>query len=229
MGAHSIRVVIAEDEVLIRAGLKAVLEEGDFTIVRMVGNASQLIAAVRDDAPDLVITDIRMPPDFTDEGLAAARTIRHFAPAIPLCVLSQHVLAHSARELIEAGGGAQVGGPVGGLGYLLKQRIAHIDEFLASLNRIVQGEVVLDPSVVEQLLERADRAGMPAATLTPRQRAVLALLAEGCSNVAIAARLAITEKTVINHLSSIYVTLGIALDDNVHRRVQAVLAYLSSR
>jgi DNA-binding NarL/FixJ family response regulator len=221
MGANSIRVVIAEDEVLIRRGLEAVLEDGDFEIVRMVGSASELIAAVLDEQPDLVITDIRMPPDFTDEGLAAALDIRRVWPAIPICVLSQHVLATSARALIDASGA--------GIGYLLKQRITHIDEFLASLRRIMAGDVVLDPSVIEQLLDRADRAGTPAAQLTPRQRTVLALVAEGCSNLAIAARLAITEKTVVNHLTSIYMTLDLELDDNAHRRVQAVLAYLSSR
>jgi DNA-binding NarL/FixJ family response regulator len=231
MGANSlraieaIRVVIAEDEVLIRAGLQAVLEDGDFEIVRIVGNARDLLAAVREEQPGLVITDIRMPPNFADEGLVAALEIRGAWPAIAVCVLSQHVLAHSARTLIDVRGGAQVGG----VGYLLKQRITHIDEFLLDLSRIVAGEVVLDPSVVEQLLARADRAGTPVATLTPRQRAVLALVAEGRSNAAIAAMLAITEKTVVNHLTGIYTTLGLEPGDNTHRRVQAVLAYLSSR
>ncbi|MDR2195209.1 MAG: response regulator transcription factor [Gallionellaceae bacterium] len=221
MGADSIRVVIAEDEMLIRRGLEAVLEGSDFTIVRTVGTAADLVAAVRDDAPGLVITDIRMPPGYSNEGLAAALEIRGTWPATPLCVLSQYVLARSARALLDMDGG--------GIGYLLKQRITHINEFLSDLRRIVGGEAVLDPTVVEQLLNRADQAGMPIVQLTPRQRAVLALLAEGRSNAAIAARLFISEKTVVNHITSIYTTLGLQLDDDSHRRVQAVLAYLSSR
>lgn len=221
MGENPLRVVIAEDEALIRRGLEVVLADGDFEIVRIVGAADELIAAVRDESPALVITDIRMPPGFTNEGLAAALEIRRTWPAIPVCVLSQYVLAHSARALLNADGG--------GIGYLLKQRITHIDDFLSDLRRIIAGEIVLDPSVVEQLLARADRAGTPAAQLTPRQRAVLALVAEGRSNAAIAARLFISEKTVVNHLTSIYMTLGLEIDDDSHRRVQAVLAYLSSR
>ncbi|MGO4391172.1 LuxR C-terminal-related transcriptional regulator [Variovorax sp. M-6] len=221
MGANPLRVVMAEDEALIRRGLEVVLADGDFEIVRIVGTADELIAAVRDESPALVITDIRMPPGFTNEGLAAALEIRRTWPAIPVCVLSQYVLAHSARALLNADGG--------GIGYLLKQRITHIDDFLSDLRRIVAGEIVLDPSVVEQLLARADRAGTPAAQLTPRQRAVLTLVAEGRSNAAIAARLFISEKTVVNHLTSIYMTLGLEINDDSHRRVQAVLAYLSSR
>jgi len=221
MGANPLRVVIAEDEALIRRGLEVVLADGDFEIVRIVGAADELLAAVRDESPALVITDIRMPPGFTNEGLAAALEIRRTWPAIPVCVLSQYVLAHSARALLDASGG--------GIGYLLKQRITHIDDFLSDLRRIIAGEIVLDPSVVEQLLARADQAGTPAAQLTPRQRAVLALVAEGRSNAAIAARLFISEKTVVNHLTSIYMTLGLEIDDDAHRRVQAVLAYLSSR
>jgi DNA-binding NarL/FixJ family response regulator len=225
MGANSLRVVIAEDEVLIRAGLEAVLEDSDFQIVCIVGNARELIAAVREEQPDLVITDIRMPPDFTNEGLVAALNIRATWPAIAVCVLSQHVLTTSARTLLDARGGAIAGG----IGYLLKQRITHINEFLFDLRRIVAGEVVLDPCVVEQLLASAGRAGTPVATLTPRQRAVLALVAEGHSNAAIAALLSITEKTVINHLTGIYSALGLEPGDNTHQRVRAVLAYLSSR
>jgi len=221
MGANSVRVVIAEDEALIRRGLEVVLADGDFEIVRVVSDADALMTAVREESPALVITDIRMPPGFTNEGLAAALEIRRNWPTVPVCVLSQYVLAHSARALLDADGG--------GIGYLLKQRIAHIHDFLSDLRRIVAGEVVLDPTVVEQLLVRADQAGTPAAQLTPRQRAVLALVAEGRSNAAIAARLFISEKTVVNHLTSIYMTLGLELDDDSHRRVQAVLAFLSSR
>ncbi|MDR2858585.1 MAG: response regulator transcription factor [Novosphingobium sp.] len=221
MGGHSIRVVIAEDEVLIRRGLEAVLAGDAFRIVRTVATAADLIAAVAAEAPDLVITDIRMPPGFTDEGLAAALEIRRTWPAIPVCILSQYVLVRPARTLLDAGGGA--------LGYLLKQRITHIEEFLSDLHRIVAGAVVFDPILVGQLLNRAEQASTPIAALTPRQRDVLALLAEGCSNAAIATRLAITEKTVINHITSIYETLGLKIDDDSHRRVQAVLAWLSDR
>jgi DNA-binding NarL/FixJ family response regulator len=213
--------VIAEDELLIRRGLETVLEGGDFDIIRTVDSAADLIAAVREEAPELVITDIRMPPGHTNEGLAAALEIRRTWPAIPVCVLSQHVLVRPARALLDADGG--------GVGYLLKQRITHIEEFLSDLRRIVAGEVVLDPTFVTQLLNRADQAGSSIAALTPRQRNVLALVAEGCSNAAIASRLSITEKTVINHITSIYETLGLRIDDDAHRRVQAVLAYLSNR
>lgn len=222
MGENPIRVVIAEDEALIRRGIEAVLDGSDFEIVRSVGNADDLLTVVTEQVTDLVLTDIRMPPDFTDEGLVAALKIRRAWPALPVCVLSQYVLARPARNLLDAGSG-------GGVGYLLKQRVTHIGEFLASLHRIVAGEVVLDPEVVAQLFNRADRAGTPAASLTPRQREVLALVAEGLSNAAVAARLVVSEKTVVHHLTSIYAGLGLILDDDSHRRVRAVLAYLSSR
>lgn len=224
MGAAPVRVVIAEDETLIRRGLRLVLEEGDFEIVRTVGTAPELVTAVEEDAPDLVLTDIRMPPGYADEGIAAALTIRGMRPELPICVLSQHVLAGRARTLFDAGGG--------GLGYLLKQRITKIDDFLADLRRIVAGEVVIDPELVEKLLGSAtgpSRAADPVAALTPRQREVLALLAEGRSNAAIAARLVITEKAVVYHISNIYAQLGLADDDDAHRRVQAVLRYLFGR
>lgn len=241
MGADSVRVVIAEDEPLIRRGIEGVLADGDFRVVGAAGAAEDLLALVAAQAPDLVVTDIRMPPGFADEGLAAALEIRRAWPAIGVCVLSQHVLAAPARTLI-AGGHAGAGrrgrgsgddggarGRPGGVGYLLKQRITHIEEFLADLRRIVTGHVVLDPTIVEQLLGRAARAGAPVASLTARQREVLALVAEGRSNGAIAASLVVSEKTVVNHLTSIYQALGLWLDEDSHRRVQAVLAYLSSR
>ncbi|WP_245599686.1 LuxR C-terminal-related transcriptional regulator [Nakamurella lactea] len=198
------------------------LQDSDFEVIRSVGTAAELLAAVRAESPELVITDIRMPPDFTDEGLVAALEIRRAWPAVAVCVLSQHVLTRPARALLEVGTG-------GGVGYLLKQRVTHIDEFLAGLHRVVGGEVVLDRDVIEQLFHRADRAGTPAAALTRRQREVLALVAEGRSNASIAAHFVISEKTVVNHLTGIYAGLGLALHDDSHRRVQAVLAYLSSR
>lgn len=222
MGENTLRVVIAEDEPLIRRGIEAVLDGSDFDIVRSVGTAADLLDAVATDAPDLVLTDIRMPPDFTDEGLVAALQIRRTWPTIPVCVLSQYVLTGPARTLLDAGTG-------GGVGYLLKQRVTHIDEFLADLRRVAAGESVLDPEVVEQLFNRANEAGAPAAALTRRQREVLALVAEGRSNASIAARLFVSEKTVVHHLTDIYTGLGLVLDGDSHRRVQAVLAYLSTR
>jgi DNA-binding NarL/FixJ family response regulator len=215
-------VVIAEDEPLIRRGIEAVLDGSDFTIIDSVGTAGELLAAVEAEAPGLVITDIRMPPEFTDEGLVAAMEIRRRWPATPVCVLSQHVLTRPARTLLEGGARA-------GVGYLLKQRVTHIERFLADLHRVVAGDVVLDPEVIEQLFDRAHSAGRHPAALTPRLREVQALVAEGSSHAAIADKLVVSEKTVVHHLTSIYSTLGLLIDDNSHRRVQAVLAYLSGR
>lgn len=222
MGTGPVRVVIAEDEPLVRRGIETVLRDGGFEVVASVGTAEDLLAAVASLAPGLVITDIRMPPDFSDEGLTASLEIRRTWSEIAVCVLSQHVLTRPARTLLESGSRA-------GVGYLLKQRVTHIAEFLADLRRVVAGEVVLDPSVVEQVIDRAEQAGTPVTGLTARQRDVLALVAEGRSNAAIAASLFISEKTVVNHLTGVYQTLGLALDDDSHRRVQAVLAHLSSR
>lgn len=222
MGAGPVRVVIAEDEPLVRRGIETVLGDGGFEVVASVGTAEDLLTAVRSITPRLVITDIRMPPDFADEGLTAAVAIRRTWPDIAVCVLSQHVLTRPARTLLDAGSAA-------GIGYLLKQRVTHIAEFLADLRRVVAGEVVLDPDIVGQVMDRADQAGTTVTGLTARQREVLALVAEGRSNAAIAASLFISEKTVVNHLTGIYQTLGLVLDDDSHRRVQAVLAHLSSR
>jgi DNA-binding NarL/FixJ family response regulator len=222
VGTAPLRVAVAEDEPLIRHGIETVLHSGGFTVVASVGTAADLIRAVAVQEPDLVMTDIRMPPGFTDEGLVAALEIRSTWPTIPVCVLSQHVLTGPARTLLDAGNGA-------GIGYLLKQRVTHIDDFLAALGRIVAGQVVLDSEVIEQMLHRAERAGTPAAALTARQREVLALVAEGRSNAAIATALFVSEKTVVNHITGIYTTLGLVLDDDSHRRVQAVLAYLQAR
>lgn len=222
MGTGPVRVVIAEDEPLIRRGIETVLGDGGFDVVASVGTAEDLVEAVGSLAPGLVITDIRMPPGFADEGLTAVLEIRRAWPDIAVCVLSQHVLTRPARTLVDAGSAA-------GVGYLLKQRVTHIAEFLADLDRVVAGEVVLDPDVIGQVIDRADQAGTPVTNLTARQRDVLALVAEGRSNAAIAASLFISEKTVVNHLTGIYQTLGLVLDDDSHRRVQAVLAHLSSR
>ena len=177
MGTRPVRVVIAEDEPLTRRGIETVLGDGDgdFEVAASVGTAEDLLAAVGSLAPDLVITDIRMPPEFADEGLTAALEIRRTWPDVAVCVLSQHVLTRPARTLVDAGSSA-------GVGYLLKQRVTHIAEFLADLHRVVAGQVVLDPDVIEQVIDRADQAGTPVTRLTARQRDVLALVAEGRSN-----------------------------------------------
>jgi DNA-binding NarL/FixJ family response regulator len=212
---HPIRVVIAEDETLIRRGLELTLTGSEFQVVAMVATADELLSAIATEQPDLVLTDIRMPPGFTDEGLAAAKQIKQRWPHLPVCVLSQYVLAGPAGELAALGGG---------IGYLIKQHIAEGEAFLDDLRHIVAGQVVLAPELVARLVAGAD----PLSTLTVRQREVLALAAEGHSNQAIAATLFITEHTVNQYLSRIYTTLGVSADDNTNTRVKAVLAYLTA-
>ncbi|GAA4890542.1 response regulator transcription factor [Tessaracoccus lubricantis] len=212
------RVVIAEDEALLRQGLTLVLEEGGFEVVAIVGNADDLLAAVAEHAPDLVVTDIRMPPSFTDEGIQAALRIRAHHRDTPVVVLSQYVQRRYAVELLEADGG--------GVGYLLKQRIADIPTFIDDLSRVADGGTVLDPEVVELMLHRADGSKMPVRRLTPRQREVLGLMAEGRSNAWIAKRLFLTEKAVVQHTSNIYDAMGLPVTADDHRRVLAVVRYL---
>jgi DNA-binding NarL/FixJ family response regulator len=233
VGEHPLRVVIAEDEPLIRTGLEIVLAGNDFHIVRAVATGEELISAVEADVPDLVITDILMPPTFTDEGLQAAIRIRAEHPGLAVCVLSQHILADPAQELLKAAPWSRRAGSSeatpGGIGYLLKQRVADIDAFLADVRRIVAGEVVLDPEVAEDLLDQARPHDNPVSRLTERQREVLALVAQGRTNAAIAEQLYVSEKAVNQHLSRIYETLGLTFaDDDTHRRVQAVLHYLDN-
>jgi len=211
-----VRVVIAEDELLLRQGLTLVLEEGGVDVAAGVGDAAALLDAVVDLAPDLVITDIRMPPTFTDEGLRAALRIRQGGVAV--VVLSQYVQRRYAIELL--------GGDGAGVGYLLKQRIADISTFLADLRRVADGGTVLDPEVVGLMLSRAEHTGGPVRRLTRRQREVLALMAEGRSNARIAAELVLTEKAVVQHTSHIYDALGLPLTADDHRRVLAVIRYL---
>jgi DNA-binding NarL/FixJ family response regulator len=214
-----VRVVIGEDEALLREGLSLVLGRGGFEVVAIAADAPALEEAVSADAPDLVITDIRMPPDNTDDGLRAALRLRSAQPGLAVVVLSQHVQRQYAVELLA--GGAQ------GIGYLLKQRITDIEGFLGDLGRVVAGGTVLDPEVVAVMVERARRTDSAVETLTPRQRDVLALVAEGRSNAAIARRLGITEKTVVQHTSLIYDQLGLVDSDDHHRRVLAVVHYLT--
>ncbi|GAA4347800.1 response regulator transcription factor [Microbacterium rhizosphaerae] len=212
------RIVIAEDEALIRRGLELVLADAGHEVVASATDAAGLTEAVGRLHPDLVVTDIRMPPTCTDEGLVAALEIRRTDPSTAVVVLSQHVQRRYARELLADG--------VGRVGYLLKQRIADIDTFLVDLERVAAGGTALDPDVVAVMMGRARNADSAVGSLTPRQQEVLALVAEGLSNASIAARLFLTEKAVVQHVSRIYDALGLTADAESHRRVQAVVRYL---
>jgi DNA-binding NarL/FixJ family response regulator len=205
------RVVIAEDETILRRGLQLVLEHGGFDVA--------LHEAVERVRPGLVVTDIRMPPTHSDEGLVAAIRIRAEHPETAVVVLSQHVQRRSASALLS--------GDAGGVGYLLKQRVADVETFLDDLRTVAAGGTALDPDVVEVIMNRAVRSDDAVARLTPRQREVLALMAEGRSNARIAAELFLSEKAVVQHTSRIYDALGLALDPEAHRRVLAVLHHLN--
>jgi DNA-binding NarL/FixJ family response regulator len=211
-----IRVVLAEDGVLLREGLAGLLERFGFRPVAVAGDAQELKAAVARHAPDLVITDIRMPPTFTDEGLRAAAELRRTHPGLAVVVLSQYVQHAYAADLLDSGDGRSVG-------YLLKDRIADIEEFIAALRRVSAGETVVDPQVISQLLHRRRD---PLSTLSAREREVLALMAEGHSNAAIARRLVVTEAAVGKHVGNILLKLRLPQTDDTNRRVLAVLAYL---
>ncbi|MEV0618076.1 response regulator transcription factor [Nonomuraea sp. NPDC050404] len=208
------RVVIAEDSVLLREGLARLLADGGIETVATVSDGSALVAAVAEHEPDLAIVDVRMPPTHTDEGLRAAMRVRAARPDFPILVLSQYVEERYAGDLIGKG-----------VGYLLKERVADVAEFLETVRQVAAGGTVIDPEVVVQLLSR-QRRGAPLDSLSPREREVLALMAEGRSNTAIAARLVVTEGAVEKHISGIFtkLTLGPAPED--HRRVLAVLTYL---
>lgn len=214
------RVVIAEDEVLLREGLGHVLTNQGIEVLASAGTASALEAEVARHRPDLVITDIRMPPTFTDEGLVTALRLRRAYPGIAVVVLSQHVQRRYATELLDQGRG--------GFGYLLKQRIADVTTFTSDLRRVAQGGTALDPEVVSVMVSRASRTGGVIGALTPRQLEVLGLMAEGRSNAAIASRLVLSEKAVVQHTSHIYDTLGLPLDADDHRRVLAVIRFLDA-
>lgn len=213
------RVLIGEDEALMREGLELVLERGGFSVVGAATDADQLLEMVRAHSPDLVVTDIRMPPTHTDEGLRGALEIRGSFPSIAIMVLSQHVQRRYAVELLAA--------RPEGVGYLLKQRVAAIEDFLADLHRICAGESVLDPEVAAALMARPRREDDPIHRLTPRQCEVLTLMAEGRSNAAIGERLVVSDKAVVKHVSQIYDQLGLAPGPGDHRRVLAVVEYLS--
>ncbi|MEV7806408.1 response regulator transcription factor [Microbispora sp. NPDC088329] len=209
------RVVIAEDAVLLREGMARLLEDAGIETVAGVGDGPGLVAAVAEHEPDLAIADVRMPPTHTDEGLRAAIEVRAGRPGFPVLVLSQYVEERYATELIGADAAA--------VGYLLKERIADVGEFVEAVRRVAAGGTVIDPEVVVQLLGRR-RAGLDA--LSGRERQVLALMAEGRSNTAVASRLAVSEGTVEKHISQIFLKLGLDPAPGDHRRVLAVLAYL---
>lgn len=213
------RVLIADDSVLLRQGLALILAEGGHEVVAEVADGRALVDQALALRPDLVIADIRMPPSHTDEGLRAATRIRRQWGRAPILLLSQYVVAGYVPELLADGGA--------GIGYLLKDRVTDIDSFLAAVERVARGELVLDPDVVAQVMQRGRRDD-PIESLTPREREVLALMAEGCTNAAIAARLVVTEGAVEKHTQRIFAKLGLLPDAAVHRRVKAVLALLSS-
>lgn len=210
--------MIGEDQVLMREGLRLVLGQAGFTIAAAAEDAPALVQATRELRPDLVLADIRMPPDHTDDGLRAVLRLRAERPGLPVIVLSQHMRRRYAFELLESG--------EQGVGYLLKERIADLETFAADMRRVVDGGTVLDPSVVAMMIGRP-RPDDPLAELTGRQREVLALMAEGRSNAAIAEALHIAEKSVVRHASHVYEQLGIEESRQGHRRVLAVVRYLS--
>jgi DNA-binding NarL/FixJ family response regulator len=213
------RIVIAEDSVLLREGIARLLNEYGHEVVAALGDAAQLLGTVTEYQPDLVVVDVRMPPTFTDEGLRAAVELRSVRPGTPVVVLSQYVEESYAADLI-AGGTA-------GLGYLLKERVADVREFIDAAERVAAGGTALDPEVVAQLLVRTRRRE-PVDALTPREREVLSLMAQGRSNGAIAAALVVSDGAVEKHISSIFAKLDLAPSDTEHRRVLAVLAFLQS-
>jgi DNA-binding NarL/FixJ family response regulator len=212
------QVVIGEDEALLRDGLAYILRHGGFEVMAAVGDADQLLAMTRMIRPELVVTDIRMPPRKADDGLTAALHIQRELPGTAVMVLSQHVQRRYATELLSGG--------TGGVGYLLKQRVADAVTFCADLRRVVGGGTVLDPEVAAVMVGRARRHNSAVGALTERQREVLALMAEGRSNAAIGRRLRISEKAVVQHVSRIYDQLDLLPSNDDHRRVLAVVRYL---
>ena len=212
------RVVVADDDVLLREGLSSLLTGSGFEVLGRAGNPTELLALVREHRPDLVIVDIRMPPTHTTEGLDAAHVIRQELPETAILVLSAHVEVEQATELLASGHRS---------GYLLKSRISDVEDFLATLDRIVKGAAVVDPALVQELLA-ARRVDDPLQALSAREREVLALMAEGRSNAGIGHQLWVTEGTVEKHVRSILMKLRIRETGDDHRRVLAVLTFLDS-
>jgi DNA-binding NarL/FixJ family response regulator len=213
-----VRVVLADDDVLLREGLASLLERFEFEVVGQVGNADELRQVVGDTQPELVIVDIRMPPSHTTEGLDAARLIRQDFPDVAILVLSAHAEIEQAMDLLHDGERS---------GYLLKSRVTDVDDFVATLHRIVKGGCVVDPALVQELVA-ARRVNDPLAVLSPREREVLSLMAEGRSNAGIAHQLWLTEGTVEKHVRSVLAKLELPETQDSHRRVLAVLAYLDA-
>lgn len=213
-----LRIVVAEDSVLLREGLVGLLNRFGHDVPAALGDAEGLRAAVETHEPDLVLTDVRMPPTFQDEGLRAALALRAERPELPILVLSQYVQRSYAAELLDAGDGT-------GVGYLLKDRVGQVEQFADAVTRVADGGTVVDPEVVRQLIRRRRD---PLEQLTPREREVLGLVAEGRSNAAIAAELVVSEAAVGKHIGNILGKLDLPPADGTHRRVLAVLAYLRS-
>jgi serine/threonine-protein kinase PknK len=214
-----LRVVLAEDDVLLREGLASLLERSGYEVAGQAGDGTQLLTLTRQARPDLVVADLRMPPTHTIEGLEAAQAIRRELPDTAILVLSAYVEVQHAMELLAGGGGT---------GYLLKSRIADVDEFLDAVQRIARGGSVVDPALVRELVT-ARRRQDPLAVLSAREREVLELMAEGRSNAGIARRLFVAEGTVEKHISSILTKLNLHEADDDHRRVLAAITFLKAR
>lgn len=213
------RVVVAEDLFLLRDGLVRLIEAHGHSVVAAVGTGPDALEALLTQRPDVAIIDVRLPPTFSDEGLQAALAARREVPGLPVLILSQHVEQLYARELLADGHG--------GIGYQLKDRVLDADQFMDALSRVAAGGTALDPAVVAKLLGRPARAD-PLATLTEREQSVLALMAEGLSNAAIASQLYLSEGAISKYTTTIFAKLGLAADDDTNRRVRAVLAYLGA-
>lgn len=211
--------MLADDAMLFREGMARILTEAGFEVTGQAGDADELIDLVRRDPPDAAIVDIRMPPGLSAEGIEAAAQIRLMAPGVGLLLLSQHVETHYAVRLLTEFDG--------GVGYLLKDRVSHLDTFASDVRRVADGECVLDPELVTRLVDKK-RHGDPLDALTERERSVLALMARGRSNSALSHELSLSTKTVEAHVRSIFIKLGLAPDSDDHRRVLAVLAFLRS-
>jgi DNA-binding NarL/FixJ family response regulator len=214
-----VRVVLAEDLYLLREGLQRLLEAHGFTVVASVDNGPDLQRALLTDRPDVAVVDVRLPPTFTDEGLQAALAARREVPGLPVLVLSQHVERLYARELLADG--------TGGVGYLLKDRVFNADQFVDAVRRVAGGGTAMDPDVIAKLMA-GGKPDSPVGKLTPREREVLELMAEGRSNAAIGQRLFLSESAVGKHTASIFTKLDLSPSDDDNRRVLAVLAYLDS-
>jgi DNA-binding NarL/FixJ family response regulator len=215
-----VRVAIGDDAVILREGLARLLHEAGFEVVGVAADAEELLELVERSEPDVAIVDIRMPPTHTDEGIRAAKAIHEKRPTTGILVLSQHVHPHYAIELLSIG--------TTGVGYLLKERVANLNQLTESIRRVGEGDSVLDPAVVSQLVDRRRHADNPLENLTERELEVLALMAEGRTNKAIAERLFLSEHTIEKHIKNIFATLRLPHSPDDHRRVLAVVTYLDS-